>query len=292
MADITFLTVRNQLNAMACSLYEVGILDRVLGNMITRTFKKSDVLNSINWFKHLNTENKEIFIRPHGSIGLIFFDDLSAKTIEQMKVDGYEPAISLESSPQNYQGWIRVSNHEISNDLATQCSKVIVNKYQADCNSADFRHFGRLAGFTNNKPKYVDQFGRYPFVKLSARNGKLATNFQEILAKGNELLLKKEEKATIDKDQYLQVNDNSNEALVICTNQYNNIIERYTNDPNFEVNLNAVDWQVAKYLANNGFTYDVILSCLLAVSPNLDQRKGRGRGTNYIERTLNKLFTI
>lgn len=291
MKDITYLTVRNQLNAMNCSSYEIGILDRVNSNMNTRTFKKNDVLNSINWFKHLNREKNEIFIRPHGTVGLIFFDDVTASTIEKMKIEGYEPAISIESSPQNFQGWIRVSNHELSKELSTQCAKVIVNKYKTDSNSADYRHFGRLAGFTNNKPQYVNEFGKYPFIKLSARNGKLATNFQDILNKGKELLSMKE-KSVIDRDKFTQIKDNNNEALIIGSNYYNEIVNQYTNNPDYELNLNAVDWQVAKYLAANQFSYDVILNCLLTVSPNLDQRKGKGREVNYIERTLNKLFAL
>ena len=39
-------------------------------------------------------------------------------------------------------------------------------RYGGDPNSIDWRHFGRLAGFTNRKPQYVDKAERYPFVKI------------------------------------------------------------------------------------------------------------------------------
>jgi len=291
MPDITYLTVRNQLNAMACSHFEIGILDRVQSNMITRTYKKNDVLNSINWFKHQNSNNKEIFIRPHGQVGLIFFDDVTTHIIEKMKIYGHEPAISLESSPQNYQGWVRVSNNEIPNDLATQCAKVLVNKYNTDSNSADFRHFGRLAGFTNNKPEYINEYGQYPFVKLSARNGKLATNYQEIISQAKILLINKE-KNIVNSTDFQQINNDNETAMTLARNKYDSVIEQYSNNPEYELNLNAVDWQVAKYLAENKYTYDVIFDCLLVISPNLDQRKGKGRESNYVERSLKKLFSL
>ncbi len=35
----------------------------------------------------------------------------------------------------------------------------------------DWRHFGRLAGFTNRKPKYQQDNGHFPFVKLREATG-------------------------------------------------------------------------------------------------------------------------
>ena len=39
-------------------------------------------------------------------------------------------------------------------------------RYGGGPNSIDWRHFGRLAGFTNRKPLYVDKAGRYPFIRI------------------------------------------------------------------------------------------------------------------------------
>ena len=36
-------------------------------------------------------------------------------------------------------------------------------RYGGGPKSIDWRHFGRLAGFTNRKPQYADKAGRYPF---------------------------------------------------------------------------------------------------------------------------------
>ena len=294
MADITYLTVRHQLNAFSEKEYEVGLLNRSSegekGSMLCRDFNKSQVLNSIPWFKHMNGNNHDVFIRPKGSVGLIFFDDVTQSTIEKMKNDGCEPALIIESSPHNYHGWVRVSNIPIEPKLATQCAKVIANKYRADQNSADYRHFGRLAGFTNVKPKYVGSTGLYPFVKLTSRRGKIATNSKSILFSAQKRLDKIEMNSNnIVFEQNLEDMD---KALSLAKEKYAAVIEYYSSHVDYDVNYNAVDWQVAKYLAELGYKQSVIADCLLDLSPNLGDRKGIGRETSYINRTLVKLFSL
>ncbi|NRA71978.1 MAG: hypothetical protein HRU24_13230 [Gammaproteobacteria bacterium] len=289
--DITYLTVRHQLNAMNCQEYELGLLDRINDKMICRSFKKNEVLNAVQWFKHKNTQGQDIFIRPKGSIGLIFFDDVSLSILDRMKDDGLEPAIITESSPQNYQGWVRISNQPIEKSLATHCANIIANKYKGDLNSADHRHFGRLAGYCNNKPEHVNSLGKYPFVKLTTRNGRIAEKPEAIIFAAKERAAKFELNA-INQVVFKQANSNSDVASVIAYDHYQQLIKQYTDNPEYELNLNAVDWQVATALANAGYTYDVVFECLLSNSPNIDQRKGKGRGAKYVERTLIKLFNL
>jgi hypothetical protein len=42
----------------------------------------------------------------------------------------------------------------------------LAQRYQADPSAADWRRFGRLPGFTNCKPKYLQSNGLYPYVLL------------------------------------------------------------------------------------------------------------------------------
>ena len=50
--------------------------------------------------------------------------------------------------------------------VATRVARLIALRFRADANSADWRHLGRLAGFTNRKPKYRDTQGRFPYVRV------------------------------------------------------------------------------------------------------------------------------
>jgi hypothetical protein len=48
----------------------------------------------------------------------------------------------------------------------------LAEKFGGDRGAADWRHFGRLAGFTNRKSKYRDgSTGLYPFVRLVEAGG-------------------------------------------------------------------------------------------------------------------------
>ncbi|MDE7981772.1 DNA-primase RepB domain-containing protein, partial [Escherichia coli] len=47
--------------------------------------------------------------------------------------------------------------------------------WPACCTSADSRHYGRLAGFTNRKDKHTTRAGYQPWVLLRESKGKTAT---------------------------------------------------------------------------------------------------------------------
>ena len=50
--------------------------------------------------------------------------------------------------------------------LSTQAAKHLAERFGGDLGSADWRHFGRLAGFTNPKPNRRLASGLQPFARL------------------------------------------------------------------------------------------------------------------------------
>ncbi len=61
-------------------------------------------------------------------------------------------------------------------------SKLLAKRYQGDDASADWKHYGRLAGFTNIKPQYAISLGLYPYVKINgARTNAMTVRAAEIL---------------------------------------------------------------------------------------------------------------
>ena len=59
----------------------------------------------------------------------------------------------LQTSPGNLQAWIRVSTTPLEPGVATAIGRQLARTYGGDSASADWRHLGRLAGFTNQKPE-------------------------------------------------------------------------------------------------------------------------------------------
>ena len=178
--DRTTRAVSMQIAAMGCASYEIGILDADAGKMLLRTWTVPEVERSIPWLKRMNAIGRDIYIRPDGSMGIILLDDLDHAAIVRLKHDGLAPAVVVETSPGNYQAWLRVSEQPIASEQATMAAKTLAERYGGDPSSADWRHFGRLAGFTNRKPKHRQERGQ-PFVLVREATGAAAERGAQIL---------------------------------------------------------------------------------------------------------------
>jgi len=75
-------------------------------------------------------------------------ENLMAEAIERMKAEGFEPAVIVETWPNNLQPWL---NHGQVLDAAmsTQAAQPLAARFGGDPSSADWRQLRRLAGFTN-----------------------------------------------------------------------------------------------------------------------------------------------
>ena len=65
---------------------------------------------------------------------------------------GFQPAAVVETSPGNFQVWLNHGRILSDRTFSTQAAKELARRFGGDPSSADWRHFGRLAGFTNQKP--------------------------------------------------------------------------------------------------------------------------------------------
>src|SRR5580704_3315691 len=168
---ITHSQVRRHLAAMACDHFDVGIL-RLDGRMLLRedwTLRQTEL--AIPRLRLENVRGAHIFVRPHGTHAMSLVDDLSIDAIAQMKKAGFQPALIVETSQKNFQAWL---NHGriLDQELSTRVAKELARRFAGDPSSADWRHFGRLAGFTNRKPERLLPNGLAPFVSLRQFEGR------------------------------------------------------------------------------------------------------------------------
>lgn len=170
MPDKTQIAVEKQIRAMGCERFEVGIFDATSERMIPRVWDKETVLKSIAWLRYENLKGRNIYIRAAGEHHLSLVDDLKAAAIHRMKKEGFAPAFVVETSPGNFQAWLH-HGQKLERSLSTAVAKALAKEYQGDLGSADWRHFGRLAGFTNRKEKYRQPDGHFPYVLLLEASG-------------------------------------------------------------------------------------------------------------------------
>jgi len=181
MSDsITRITARRQLAAMGSESFDIGVL-RQSGRMLLRErWSAEHVVSVLKWLRRENARGGQIFVRPHGEHALSLLDDLTSSAIFELKHSGFDPAVIVETSRWNFQAWL---NHGrvLNRKLSTQAAKELVGRFGGDPSSADWRHFGRLAGFTNQKPTRRLDNGFAPFVKLHEWSGRVYSKADEFI---------------------------------------------------------------------------------------------------------------
>ncbi len=170
MSERTREAVIRQVDAMQVQSCEIGVFDSVIERMIPRTWTKETLLKSVAWLRFENLQGRNVYIRPFGTHSLSLVDDLKAGAVEKMKMTGFSPALTVETSPGNFQVWLQ-HGRILERDLSTAAAKALARKFGGDQGSADWRHFGRLAGFTNRKEKHRQSDGYFPYVRLVEASG-------------------------------------------------------------------------------------------------------------------------
>jgi len=288
--DRSYLAVRRQLKAMGCETYEVGIRSRD-GRMMSRTWTSDEVLKSVSWLKRENAKGADIYVRPAGdkNQGIVLVDDVNQSQLEKMKSKGYEPATVVETSPQNYQAWVRISKDPIEPELATAISKGMAKHFEADENSADWRHYGRLAGFTNRKPEHTTAQGRNPWVLCHESSGKHASRgdetVQTISKQVEEFKVEKEQQTRLEQAINARQGASRSNPIQTYQNQLKSLIKRFGAD----LDLSRADYTICSSMAKSGYSKDQLVKTLEQASPELVNRKA-SHELDYCTRTVEAAF--
>ena len=160
-----------QLAAMGCARFDLGVLRA--GTMVLLEAVSADRITArVRWLRRENVRGAHVFIRPHGLSHLTLVDDLDAQAIAAMKHCGFAPALVVETSPRNFQAWLKHARLLADREAATIAARWLASRFGGDLSSADWRHFGRLAGFTNQKPNRRLPNGCAPLVRPRECSGR------------------------------------------------------------------------------------------------------------------------
>src|ERR1700691_5602522 len=128
---VTRSQVRRQLAAMASDYLDIGIL-RPDGRMLLReAWTVRQIEEAVQRLRRENARGAHIFVRPHGAHALSLVDDLSLDAIAQMTNAGFQPALVVETSPQNFQAWL---NHgrTLDRSMSTRGAKELAKRFCGD----------------------------------------------------------------------------------------------------------------------------------------------------------------
>ncbi len=279
--DKTLTAVRRQIEAMGCDVFEVGLFNPAAKNgavMLPRTWDTEALLRSIPWLRRENRDGRNIYIRSKGEHNLSLVDDLTRDAVAAMKRAGFSPAVVVETSPRNYQAWLK-HPEQLNKELSTAAARALAEKFGGDRGAADWRHFGRLAGFTNRKNRYVDvTTGFYPFVKLVEADGKCYREAPLFLSGVKRAL--EEWKA---EDERLR-----HRLLATPSQQHGGIrpIDVFRVNPKYAGDGTRIDLAYAIYALSRGASEAEIRAAIS--SRDLSHKGSQKRQDEYVDRTVKK----
>jgi hypothetical protein len=276
MSDsITSITARRQLAAMGSESFDIGVL-RQSGRMLLRErWSAEHVVSVLKWLRRENARGGQIFVRPHGEHALSLLDDLTSSAIFELRHSGFDPAVIVETSRWNFQAWL---NHGrvLNRKLSTQSAKELVGRFGGDPSSADWRHFGRLAGYTNQKPTRRLDNGFAPFVKLHEWSGRVYSKADEFIHHVSAVLAE----AAAERDARWLTTRSVNADSI-------RPIADFHNDPQYSGDLHRADMAWANHAASRGISPQEIRAEILHAR-DLSKKGRAGRQLQYANRTAAK----
>jgi hypothetical protein len=160
---------------MPCELYLV----RLIHNATKRPFPGERLWTATQWanlaivrfLRARNCQGCDVYLHPyaeHRNAGyiLIDLDAADPAVLSAMRANGHEPCVVLQTSPGHGQAWVQVSATPLEPALATAVGRHLAHLYGGDRARTDWRHLGRLAGFTNQKPHRRSANGYPPWVSI------------------------------------------------------------------------------------------------------------------------------
>jgi len=148
--------------------------DRGYGQWTNRDLHLDEILAMLPRAAAANSRGGNVYCRLGPSAksehpGIIMVDDLTADAVEGLTVDGLEPCLTVETSPGNFQAWIKlVPSGTVSYAVMNDVARYLAHVYDGDKRAVSPRQPGRLPGFTNRKPKHRKADGQFPYVRLTA----------------------------------------------------------------------------------------------------------------------------
>ncbi len=187
---LTLHAVRRQLAAMPNDFYFIRLIHGSTRRVCPgeRVWDMGHLARAsvLSFLRSRNLQGFDIYVLPYAEYRnagyiLLDLDQPTTGVLPRMRAHGHEPCVVLQTSPGHFQAWIRVSTTPLEPAVATLISRQLAHAYGGDWASTDWRHLGRLAGFTNQKLERRTASGSSPWVKILQARPILASAAKDLL---------------------------------------------------------------------------------------------------------------
>lgn len=293
--NVTLRAVRRQIAAMPHDLFLIRLIHRQTGKAFPgeRLWTAGQLVQpaTLRFLRVRNREGCDIYIQPYAedrNAGYILVDlDRSPlQVVDTMRADGFEPCVVLLTSPGNLQVWVHVSTTPLEPAAASAIGKHLARRYGGDLASTDWRHLGRLAGFTNQKPQRRTRYGDSPWVMvLYARDGLVAERAALLRMAPYDQPGTGTQASTVGPSS---VSSNSDSVAVIgAAHIYTDCLRRLRIPERFpQPDWSIADKWIAKELLQRGMPAEQVAAILRAGSPGFPRRHSNPE--DYLSRTITR----
>lgn len=183
--------VQDYVKALPSPTYDVTIMRRGQSDIKTekRSYTAKQLVDAVPFLMVRNKAGAEVICRPDDSRYLML-DDMNKSGVDYLKSQKIEPALVVETSPNNLQAWYNfgeVMSDETQRGMLKALSAKLENAgYSCDKAALTVERGGKLPGFTNRKPsREFEKNGvlQAPYVKLTEAVGRVVTRADEMLKK-------------------------------------------------------------------------------------------------------------
>jgi hypothetical protein len=289
---LTLQAIRRQLAAMPNELYLIRLIHyhtrRAMPGERLWTARELGHPAIARFLRARNREGCEIYLQPYagdrnaGYI-LVDLDQAAPAVVETMRAHGHHPCVVVQTSPGHLQAWVHLSASRLEPAVATAAGRQLARAYGGDPASTDWRHLGRLAGFTNQKPTRRTRRGYAPWVKLVHAAVGLAPQAEALLQSAREwassqpVLATGPGSSTLDAAPGIAVE----EAIEI----YQACLERWRVRERFpQPDWSIVDLWFARHLLSRGTPPPRVQDILRLASPHFPRR--HDDPADYLRRTI------
>ncbi len=296
---LTTEAIRRQLTAMPNDFYLIRLIHSWTHRAFPgeRLWTTAQLLDpeTIGFLRIRNREGWDVYLQPYagdqnaGYI-LVDLDHADAQVVKQMRGNGHPPCLVLQTSPGHLQAWVHVSTAALEPCIATTVAMQLAHAYGGDPASADWRHVGRLAGFTNQKLSRRSRGGYGPWVQIvHARAGvapQAGALVESAMQRWRPLWLATD---SSHPSQSGIPSIDSHAAPTITLDQataiYQGCMQRWRIAQRFSVpDGSIVDFWVARHLLSQGIPAPEVQAILQLGSPQFPRRHGNPQ--DYLQRTV------
>ncbi len=278
--DRTTEAVTRQMKAMGSNVFEVGLFKPEASGepvMLPRTWDADALVRSVPWLRHQNRNGRNIYIRPAGENNLSLVDDLTQRAVTEMKQSGFQPALVVETSPGNFQAWVKHPEF-LPKEISTAAARALASRFGGDPGAADWRHFGRLAGLTNRKQRHMNTAtGLFPFVRITEASGNSYPQALPFLSGV---------KNAVEKEQSERQARSRQRPHVVPNVANLKTIDEFRNNAKYGADATRVDLAYALYALLRGANEADVRAAIGA--RDLSHKGNERRQQDYVDRTIRK----